>query len=96
MSVAESWDEIDGDDCPDGTERSGEVEFEKGIDSEESEGMSERLISALDFDCRLDMAIENRSRFSCEGGHAKLPTCSLHLLLWAFTIRLNSSCWSTG
>ena len=32
MSVAESWDEIDGDDCPDGTERSGEVEFEVGIE----------------------------------------------------------------
>ena len=33
MSVAESWDEIDGDDCPDGTERSGEVEFEVGIEA---------------------------------------------------------------
>ena len=34
ISVADSWDELVGDDCPEGMEKSGEVEFEVGIESE--------------------------------------------------------------
>lgn len=47
--------------------------------------------SALDCACRLFMAIANRSIFSGVAGHARVPTCSLRLLLKSRLIRLNSS-----